>query len=342
MHSFKKSTLQQTEFMTARKLTSLIVLAFLAICSLLLSIFKGSTPFTISQISQALFFHTDATSYDIVFNLRLPRTLCAFVTGGLLALAGTLMQVLLKNPLADPYILGTSGGSALATLLLMMLGVTGIGLTLGAWVGSLAVIALIFSFSLRQYAMQTETLILIGVALSSCFSAMISLIFFISPDHLLRSMLFWLLGDLSDAHFPTLATVILIIGVIYSSCLATELNILVRGENEARSLGIHVSRLKIQLFLLSSLLTAAAVTMAGCIGFIGLIVPHLFRLLFGYEHRFMIIGCTLLGGAFLTFADTLSRIIIAPQEIPVGIVMVLLGIPLFIFLLRKPQHATII
>jgi iron complex transport system permease protein len=148
-------------------------------------------------------------------------------------------------------------------------------------------------------------------------------------------MLFWLMGDLSYARMPIVETAILIFSLLLSFILAKQLNILARGEQEAKALGIETTRLQMQLFLVAALLTAAAVALAGCIGFVGLIVPHLFRLLFTYDHRWLLPGSVLLGGSLLTLADTLSRTLFAPQQLPVGIAMVLIGVPVFLFLLHR-------
>jgi iron complex transport system permease protein len=316
--------------MTFSRAASFFCLLLLALTSLILALVKGSTSISIQQM-----FMTHSLSHEIILSIRLPRTLTAFTTGGLLALAGSLMQVLLRNPLADPYVLGTSGGSAIASLLLMLCGITGAGLIIGTWIGSIFAILLVFVLAHRKQYWHSEHLILIGIALASGFSAAISLILFISPDHTLRSMLFWLGGDLSDTSIPFLGMSILFVGCGFSILFSKDLNILIRGEQEALALGVNVSRLKIILFLFTSLFTASAVSMAGCIGFVGLITPHLFRLLFGYDHRFLLPGSILLGGTLLTLADTLSRILFAPQEIPIGIVMALIGIPVFLFLLQK-------
>ena len=317
--------------MTLTQLNYLLALLFFAGLSILFSLLKGSTTLSL----HALFDTSNTLAQHIFFNIRLPRTCCAFVTGGLLGLAGALMQILLRNPLSDPYVLGTSGGAAIVTLLLLFFGITGVELTLGAWLGSLLSILLIFALTQSKSRWNSEHLILVGIALSSGFSAIISIFILISPDHILRGMMFWLAGDLSQSHISFLNIGILIIGLLCSMLIGRELNILMRGENEAMALGINVHKLKVILFLLSSALTAAAVTLAGCIGFVGLIVPHLFRLLWGYDHRLLLPGCVLLGGTTLTVADTLSRTLFAPQQLPVGIVMTAIGIPIFLLLLQK-------
>jgi iron complex transport system permease protein len=309
------------------------LLSFLAVSSVAFAIFYSTPEISTSQLWHA--WQTPSLAHDILVRLRIPHALAAFVTGGLLALAGALMQVLVRNPLADPYILGISGGAGLATLLLMLGGFQGLWLTGGAWMGSLVSLLLIFSLTRKKLADHSQQLLLTGIALASGFSACVSLILLTSPDTILRGMLFWLVGDLSDAHLPVLEGIILILGLLVSLSIAKELNLLVRGEKTAQALGVNTTQLQWKLYLLSALLTAAAVTLAGCIGFVGLIIPHAFRLLFGYNHRYLLPGSVLLGGSLLTIADACSRALFFPQIIPVGIVMVLLGIPVFLFLLQK-------
>jgi iron complex transport system permease protein len=311
------------------------ILSLLATASLAIAIFLGNSQVNAYDLRHALFGNTHSLPHEILFRLRIPHALTAFVTGGLLALAGALMQVLVRNPLADPYILGISGGAGLATLLLMLLGFSGIWLTGGAWMGSLLSIVLIFLLTHKQPAGRPQQLLLTGIALASGFSACTSLILLTSPDIILRSMFFWLVGDLSETELPFFASIVLLLGLLFSLTIAKELNLLVRGEKAAEALGVNTTQLQWKLYLLSSLLTATAVTLAGCIGFIGLIVPHLFRLLFSYDHRYLLPGCVLLGGSLLTLADVLARTLFFPQTMPVGIIMVLLGIPVFLFLLQK-------
>lgn len=322
--------------MTAR-LNLLIFLSLAAICSLYCSLFNGSTALSHQQLITAL-TQDHSLFHDIVFAIRMPRTLSAFVTGGLLALAGTQMQLLLRNPLADPYVLGVSGGAATATLLLLLGGMGGIALMGGAWLGSLLAVLLVLLLSHQKHSWNNHRVLLTGIALASGFSALISFVLLISPEHELRGMLFWLIGDLSYAHFPWLETSILIIGLAISIGLAKEFNILLRGDREARALGVNTKRLQIILYLLSSILTAAAVTLAGCIGFIGLIVPHLLRLLGLHDHRFLLPAAVLLGGTLLTVADTLARTLFNPQQLPVGIMMALIGIPLFLIILHQKHE----
>jgi iron complex transport system permease protein len=306
----------------------------LAVFSIFFSVSQGSAVIPFDEWLPIVINQKKTLMHSILYNIRLPRTLGAFVTGGLLALSGTMTQALLRNPLADPYILGISGGSAVVTLILILLGLSGYALTGGAWLGSLLTTFLVFFFAKKTW--NSHRVLLTGIALSSGFSAVISFILILSPDKEWHSMFFWLIGDLSFVHMPFLEAMILLSVLFYSLFfLSKELNILVRGEREATALGVNTMRVQLQLYFLSALLTAAAVALAGCIGFIGLIVPHLLRLS-GYQDHQVLLPCSaLLGGILLTVADTLSRTLFAPQQLPVGIMMAFLGIPIFIILLHR-------
>ena len=317
--------------MINRAMLSLLIIT-ITICSVLFSLCKGSFPLSYSQ----LLFHPHSPSLTIFLELRLPRTLTAFISGALLALAGSLMQLLLENPLADPYVLGISSGAALITLLMMVLGVNELGLISGAWIGSLMTIFLILSLS-KKHRWQTHILLLSGIAIAFGLSACISFILLMTPDENLHSMLFWLAGDLNGANFPWLGLIVLMVGFLSSFLLAPGMNVLSRGEIEAKSLGLATQHYRLAIYLLSSLFTATAVTLAGCIGFVGLITPHLTRLLCGYDQRIVLPFTMLLGGSFLTFADTLARTLFAPEQLPVGIMMALMGVPIFIWLLRHER-----
>ena len=294
------------------------------------SLFKGSTYIPFDQ----LLFSDNRLFNTILFQVRLPRTLTTFISGGLLALAGSLMQLLLQNPLADPYVLGVSGGAAFMTLLLMLLGVSEDWLIGGAWLGSLLTVSFILLLA-KKHRWKTDVLLLSGIAMAFGFSACISFILLLSPERHLHSMLFWLAGDLNDTHFPLLGIAILCIGFIVCLLLAPGLNILGRGDKEARSLGLPNIKYRMALYLLSSLFTATAVTLSGCIGFIGLVVPHLARKLTGYDHHLSLPVSMLLGGGFLTLADTIARSLIAPQQLPVGMLMAMIGVPFFIWILQR-------
>jgi len=314
---------------------ALSMLLLLAIGSILLSIAIGSTHISFHAFQTAFFEQTQSATHQIIFNLRLPRTLCAFITGGLLALAGALMQTLLRNPLADPYILGVSGGGAVATLIAMLFGIS-MGAYLNFWtfIGSFVSIILVIGLTRIQGKWSSLRLLLTGVVIATGFGALISFILTISPQQDLRDMLFWLMGDLSYAHFSLWQPIVLIIGLFISLLFARSLNILTRGEMAAKTLGIPVLRLEIFLYFITALLTACAVSIAGCIGFVGLVVPHMLRLTGKTDHRFILPGSVLLGGILLTLADALARTLLAPIQLPVGVVTAIIGVPCFLFLLQ--------
>lgn len=276
----------------------------------------------------------DGDNAFILWQLRLPRTMTAFVTGGLLALSGTLMQLLLQNPLADPYALGISGGAAFFTLLAMFCGLNYELVMSSAWLGSLLTMCFIVLLA-KRHLFKSYALLLCGIAVAYGFSAGISLLLLLSPNRNLQTMLFWLAGDLNDAQFPHLGGTILVTVLILCLCMARGLNVLIRGDIEATTLGVAVTRYRIIMFFLSSLCAATAVWLAGCIGFVGLIIPHLTRLMFGIDHRIVLPIASLLGGSLLVVSDAMARSLFAPQQIPVGIVTACIGVPMYLWFLRN-------
>ena len=284
------------------------------------------------------FFVTDGAGrleYSIVMELRLPRVLAAFAAGGLLALAGTLIQVLTRNPLADPYILGISGGAAVGALLTILLGLPLLMQHLGAAAGAFAALLLVIGLAHGEGAWTRQRLLLTGVVLAFALGAVITLLLALAPETALRGMLFWLMGDLSSAPAPWLALVGLALLTLLILPWARDLNILTRGEASAASLGVSVRELRWGAYLLAAIATALAVITAGSIGFVGLLAPHLARLLVGADHRFALPAAMLLGGSLVMLADLLARTLIAPQQLPAGALIALLGAPLFLALLYR-------
>ncbi len=307
------------------------LLILLTPLSLLLALSIGSVPVKLA----ALINGSDALGRSLILELRLPRALSAFAVGGLLALAGTLMQVLLRNPLADPYILGISGGAAVGALLSMLLGL-GVGWTTGnAFAGALLSMLLVFSLAHSRGNWSAMRLLLTGVVVAAGWGAMISFILAISPERGLHGMLFWLMGDLSHAPPPLWGLIITGTGLLFCLPFARDLNVLARGELTAAALGVSVQRLRLMLYVVASLLTATAVTIAGSIGFVGLVIPHLLRLLGLSDHRRLLPAAVLAGGCLLVLADTVARSALAPQQLPVGVITALLGVPVFLYLLHR-------
>lgn len=315
----------------------LTTLLLLTLASLLFSLATGSVAISWQDLLAVFSGNgidgSNALAAQVVTELRWPRTVAAFTTGALLALAGSLMQVLLRNPLADPYVLGVSGGAATGALLAMLYGLGSVWLHGAAFSGALLSMLLVFGLSHGSGSWTTSRLLLTGIVLAAGWGAVIGLLLAISPEQGLRGMLFWLMGDLSNTAFPAGAFPVLIIGLVAAIGIGRSLNILTHGEQTAGALGINIKPLRYFIYLLASLLTATAVTLAGSIGFVGLIVPHMLRLLGVRDHRLLLPAATLLGGSLLVVADTLARTMLAPRQLPVGILTALVGVPVFLLLL---------
>jgi iron complex transport system permease protein len=316
-----------------RRLLLLGMLLVLAALACLTALGSDSLQFSAAEVWAGL--HGEGVAAPVVRELWLPRVLAGFVTGALLALAGALMQVLLRNPLAEPYVLGISGGAAVAALLAILSGAGGAWISGSAFAGALLSMLAVFGLARGPGGWTSTRLLLTGVVVASGWGAMISFLLATSPESSLHGMLFWLMGDLSYASTRGWSIVILLLGLGVSLALARNLNLLARGELQAALLGVATGPLRLLIYFLASLLTAAAVTMAGSIGFIGLIVPHLLRLVMGSDHRLLLPACVLLGGSLLVFADTLARTVVAPQQLPVGVLSALIGVPVFLFLLNR-------
>ena len=274
----------------------------------------------------------------VIRELRLPRALAAFACGGLLATAGALMQVLLRNPLADPYILGISGGAAVGALGAITLGAAAFWVDASAFAGALTAMLVVFGLAHGDGSWTQTRLLLTGVIVAAGCGAAVSLMLALAPDTRVMSMLFWMMGDASAAARPWPALLVLALALVVVLPFARDLNVLARGELSARALGVQVGHLRIALYVLASLLTATAVTLVGSVGFVGLIVPHLVRLALGNDQRVLIPAAALAGGTLLTLADTAARTVMAPQQLPVGVLTALIGVPVFLFLLsRSPR-----
>lgn len=308
-----------------------------AILSVLTGLTTGSADIPPGDALLYLFGNDGSIADRIVDQLRGPRVLVAFSVGGLLALAGTLMQVLLRNPLGDPYILGVSGGASFAVLGAMLLGLPLLWHTPLALIGAAASTVLVFGLARHGDDWRSDRLLLTGVVIAAGWSALISFVISIAPAHQLPGMLFWLMGDLSITGFAITPLLVLLVALPLTLARARELNIASGGLLQAAALGIDTRRLRLELYFLGALLTAAAVAVAGAIGFVGLITPHLIRRLGATDHRILLPSAVLLGGSLLVLADSLARIVISPMQLPVGVLTALLGVPLFLFLLQRRQ-----
>jgi iron complex transport system permease protein len=320
-----------------RPLLLWLLLAALALAAFALALMSGSLALSPGAVLRALFGGEQA---EIVLRLRLPRALAAFGVGGALALAGALMQALLRNALAEPYLLGASGGAAIGALLAMLTGAALAWVNLGAAAGAALVMGLLMLMARRDFGDDIEPggavrLLLSGVALAAISGALVALMLALAPEAQLRGMLFWLLGDLAGVDDSRAVWLALLAAFLIAYPLARSLNVLARGDALAQSLGVDVRALRLAAFGAASIVTAAAVATAGTVGFVGLVAPHLVRLAVGNDQRVLLPACILAGGTLLLLADTVARTVAAPLQLPTGAVMSLVGAPLFLALLWR-------
>jgi iron complex transport system permease protein len=317
---------------------ALLALAAVAALAFGLALASGSEPLPVGVVWDVLRGDGDALARSIVLDLRLERALAALATGGLLALAGALMQVLLRNPLADPYVLGVSGGAAVGALTTLMLGGAALAVQSAAFAGALAAMLLVFALARGSGGWASARLLLTGAVVAAGLGAAISVLLALGPDGSLRGMLFWLMGDLSLVRSARGELVALALACAATWPLARSLNVLAQGEQQALLLGVRARSLRIAVYVLGSLFTAVAVTVAGSIGFVGLIVPHALRLVIGPDHRLLLPAAALGGGTLLVLADTVARTLFAPRQLPVGAITALIGVPLFLLLVRRQRQ----
>src|SRR5580693_8510355 len=337
-----------------RLIVNCFYLAVILFVVMVVALKLGAVPVSLyglaADLLQVLFHRTSALSsnYDlIVIDIRLPRILLSIVVGASLAVAGTAFQALLRNPLADPYVLGASSGASLGAILTLIaepylalpLTLAALVTPVGAFLGAAVTIAAVYFLGRREGQIDSSTLLLAGIVSASFLSAIIMfLISTLSSRGDLRGMLFWLMGDLSVSLQPSLRWVLGIgffvaTGIIYTT--ATDLNLMLNGEKEAMHLGVDVRRVRLVVYIAASLLTGLAVSVSGSIGYVGLLVPHLMRIVFGSDHRILIPTSAFGGAIVLVIADTVARTVVAPSELPVGAMTALAGAPLFIYLLRR-------
>ncbi len=313
------------------------LLASCSVAAVALSLVSGSIAIDVTQVFSCITERADSMACDVILNLRLPRTLTALAAGGLLALAGALMQVLLRNPLADPFVMGVSGGSAASALAAIALGWGAVGMQAAAACGALATTAVVFVLARGEGGWGPTRLLLTGVVVAAGTGALVSALLTLSDDVQLRGMLFWLMGDLSLSGSPWLLLGTSAAATLMIYPFARHLNLLARGDLQAQLLGAPVRALRIAVFIGGSLLTAVAVTAVGTIGFIGLVTPHMVRLVLGADHRLTLPATALLGGTLLMIADVCARTLFAPRQLPVGALTALVGVPVFLMLMRKKQ-----
>ena len=329
-----------TRFSTRIGCLSLAVPATIAI-----SVSFGASGVGPVDLWHALWGNADPSVRTILLQLRLPRAVLAALVGGALGLSGCTFQALLRNPLAEPYVLGISGGAAVGAVAVV---VTGLGflvpwsLTAGAFAGALGAMALVLQIARRASpgGLDTRVLILSGVIAGAFFNAVILLLLSLADVESFRSAIFWMMGNLSaaDSGANALLAALVVAAAAVVLSLARPFNLLSRGEEVAYYLGAPVPRVKLVAYLAASLMVAAAVAAAGVIGFVGLIVPHAVRLAWGSDHRLLLPASFLAGSVFLILADTLARIVVAPVELPTGVVTAVFGVPFFVALLVRSRR----
>jgi iron complex transport system permease protein len=344
LFAFSRKARKTGGFMTPGRVIRVSLFLFMVFLIVgILSLFFGASSIDVLGLLQWLLsgggaaHPFSATDQTILLSIRLPRIVFAGIVGGALGAAGVVFQGLLRNPLADPYILGVSSGAAVGALCALLLGVAfAPGVSGSAFLGALITILLVYGIARTHKDLQSATLLLAGVIVNAFFGAVIMFLIATAGDKKLHNAMFWLMGDLSLALWPeiVLAGFILLAGFVVIFVHARPLNLLAVSEETAGQLGVPVERTKTLLLLAASLVTGVVVSVSGIIGFTGLIVPHLMRMLLGSDHRLLLPASVLFGGAFLIAADTIARTILAPSELPVGVITALCGAPYFIYLLR--------
>jgi iron complex transport system permease protein len=318
----------------------LALLAALCAGALLLSVRLGAVRLGVREVLDALRGAGDPTTVAIVQRLRVPRSLLAALVGGALAASGAVFQALLRNPLAEPYVLGVSGGAAVGAVAAIVFGAgaSSAGVGLAAFAGAaIAIVVVLRMAASVGPTLDTRILLLSGVVAGAFFNACILLVLTFADTESFRSALFWMMGSFSGATWREIGLLAVLAGpalaVLFA--LARPLNLLAVGEETAQYLGVRTERVKLAAYGTASLLTASAVAVSGVIGFVGLVVPHVVRMTWGADHRFLIPASVLLGATFLVLADSLARTVAAPTELPIGVVTAFVGVPFFLWILRR-------
>lgn len=323
----------------------LLLLSGLAVAAGIFALLAGSAGIPVSKVFQILSGKHEGIEHNIIWDIRVPRLLLGFAIGGALSLAGVILQGMFRNPLVEPYTLGISGGAAVATSLNILIGFHRGGfltMPLAGFLGACSVILLLYRLSVREKVFSLQGLLLTGVMINFIASSLIMLILALSRSEDLQGIVFWIMGSLDepDRGLIRIAVSGAVIFLLITTFFHADLNALALGEEEARHLGVPVERTKRLLFLITSLLIGMSVAVSGMIGFVGLVVPHFMRRIVGCDHRILIVTSFLAGGAFLVFCDTLARILIAPLELPVGVITGIVGGSLFVYVLMRQKRGS--
>jgi len=327
------------------KRLSVISLSLLLVLliAMFLGISMGSTTSGIKVVFQSLLKAKESNPMldTIIWQIRFPRVLLAAMVGAALSLGGLVFQALLRNPLAEPYILGISGGSAIGAIIGILMGFSKFpGVSLMAFAGSIAILLLILVMSSGQTILKKDALLLSGVMVNAFCAAVIMFLVSMTQDSRLHNIIFWLMGDLSmvDMGHVGILAAILCPCFILIFWFSNSMNLLLMGKEMAQTLGVNIKAVTVILLVTTSFMVSATVSYCGLVGFVGLVVPHLLRLVFGPDHRVLVPACVLGGGAYLVFCDVLARVLPQQGEMPAGVITAMVGAPLFIFLLKKTRR----
>ena len=321
---------------------SFFLLLILA-AAIFLGISMGSTAGGLKAIFQSLLDLGDSDPMldTIIWEIRFPRVLLATLVGAALSLGGLVFQALLRNPLAEPYILGISGGSAIGAIIGILLGFSRFpGVSFTAFTGSIATLLLILVMSSGKTILKKDTLLLSGVMVNAFCSAIIMFLVSLTQDARLHNIIFWLMGDLSvgELRHAGLLAAMLVPCFILIFWFSNAMNLLLMGKEMAQTMGVNIKVVTVTLLVATSFMVSATVSFCGLIGFVGLVIPHLLRLLLGPDQRILVPACVLGGGAYMVLCDTLARVLPEQGEMPAGVITAMVGAPLFIFLLKRSRQ----
>lgn len=328
-----------TPLILKRLLMVSIVLAAALLATMFLGLSMGSSGNSFKAVWVSLFGNAeDSVLGTIIWRLRLPRVIMAALVGATLSVGGLVFQALLRNPLAEPYILGISGGSAIGAILGILMGLSRFpGVSLTAFTGSILTLLLILGISSGQSILKKNSVLLSGVMVNAFCSAVIMFLVSLTRDAKLHNIIFWLMGDLSlgTMEQTSMLAVLLLPCFLLIFWLSNTMNLLLMGREMAQTMGVNIKAVTLVLLITTSFMVSATVSQCGLIGFVGLVIPHLFRLLLGPDHRILVPACILGGGAYMVICDILARILPQQGEMPAGVITAMIGAPLFIYLLKR-------
>jgi len=333
----------KTPFLIKRLLAVSFLFLLLIFVAMFLGLSLGSTKTGLNEVLKSLLRREEADPVlnTIIWNIRFPRVLLAALVGATLSLGGLVFQALLRNPLAEPYILGISGGSAIGAIIGILMGLSRFpGVSFISFMGSIATLLLILVMSSGQSILKKDSLLLSGVMINAFCSAIIMFLISMTQDYRLHNIIFWLMGDLSMAAIrqTIILAAMLFPCYILIFWLSHSMNLLLMGKEMAQTMGVNIKAVTVTLLLTTSFMVSATVSHCGLIGFVGLVMPHLLRLIFGPDHRVLVPACVMGGGAYMVLCDLLARTLPEQGEMPAGVITAIIGAPLFIFLLKRSRQ----